>query len=129
MVLNALNGFHRQVAAIAGGDAHARAGRQVRSLDAPHRIVEADTAAAFADRLLQRRGAADEALAALVEMRLVARLSPRTDDAPADERGDIEFSGRIKSLDPETRDGVVIVGAKSAGKKIFGMATMNIRFA
>jgi len=47
---------------------------------------------------------------------------------PADERGDIEFSGRIKSLDPDTRSGVVIVGAKSAGKKIFGMATMDMRF-
>jgi hypothetical protein len=33
---------------------------------------------------------------------------------------DIEFSGRIKSLDPETRSGVVIVAAKSDGKKIFG---------
>lgn len=47
---------------------------------------------------------------------------------PADGRGDIAYSGRIKSLDPDTRSGVVIVGAKSAGKKIFGMATMNIRF-
>ncbi len=48
---------------------------------------------------------------------------------PADGRGDIEFSGRIKSLDPETRSGVVILTAKSDGKKIFGMATLNIRFA
>lgn len=44
------------------------------------------------------------------------------------EGADIEFSGRIKSLDPETRSGVVIVGAKSAGKKIFGLATMTVRF-
>jgi acyl dehydratase len=41
---------------------------------------------------------------------------------------DIEFSGKIKSLDPATRSGVVIVGAKSDGRKIFGLATMNIRF-
>ena len=41
---------------------------------------------------------------------------------------DIEFTGRIKSLDPATRSGVVIVGAKSAGKKIFGLATLAIRF-
>jgi acyl dehydratase len=41
---------------------------------------------------------------------------------------DIEFSGRIKSLDPATRTGVVIVGAKSEGKKIFGLATMDVRF-
>jgi acyl dehydratase len=42
---------------------------------------------------------------------------------------DIEFSGRIKSLDPATRTGVVVVGAKSAGRKIFGLATLNVRFS
>jgi acyl dehydratase len=46
----------------------------------------------------------------------------------AAEGTDIEFSGRIKSLDPATRSGVVIVSAKSAGKKIFGMATLDVRF-
>jgi acyl dehydratase len=46
----------------------------------------------------------------------------------AAEGADIEFSGRIKSLDPATRSGVVIVAAKSGGQKIFGMATLNIRF-
>ncbi len=46
----------------------------------------------------------------------------------AEEGADIEFSGRIKSLDPETRSGVIVVAAKSAGKKIFGLATMHIRF-
>jgi hypothetical protein len=47
----------------------------------------------------------------------------------AKEGCDIEFGGKIKSLDPETRSGVVIVTAKSAGKKIFGMATLGIRFS
>lgn len=46
----------------------------------------------------------------------------------AKEGADIEYSGKIKSLDPETRSGVVIVGAKSDGKKIFGLATVNLRF-
>lgn len=46
----------------------------------------------------------------------------------AKEGADMEFSGRIKALDPATRSGVVIVGAKSGGKKIFGLATMNVRF-
>ena len=46
----------------------------------------------------------------------------------AAEGADIEFSGRIKSLDPATRTGVVIVGAKSGGRKIFGLATLNVRF-
>ncbi len=41
---------------------------------------------------------------------------------------DIEFGGRIKSLDPATRTGVIIVAAKSGGRKIFGLATMNVRF-
>ncbi|OBB29855.1 (R)-hydratase [Mycolicibacterium peregrinum] len=47
----------------------------------------------------------------------------------AKEGCDIEFSGKIKSLDPETRTGVILVAAKSEGKKIFGLATMNIRFS
>ncbi len=46
----------------------------------------------------------------------------------AAEGTDIEFSGRIKSLDPDTRSGVVIVGAKSGGRKIFGLATVTVRF-
>ncbi|MBV5242267.1 MULTISPECIES: fused (3R)-hydroxyacyl-ACP dehydratase subunits HadA/HadB [Mycolicibacterium] len=46
----------------------------------------------------------------------------------AKEGADIEYSGRIKSLDPETRSGVVLVGAKSAGRKIFGLASLHIRF-
>lgn len=44
------------------------------------------------------------------------------------EGADIEFSGRVKSLDPATRTGVVLVAAKSDGKKIFGLATLNVRF-
>jgi len=46
----------------------------------------------------------------------------------ATEGADIEFSGRIKSLDPATRTGVVIVAAKSDGRKIFGLATASVRF-
>jgi acyl dehydratase len=41
---------------------------------------------------------------------------------------DIEFGGRIKSLDAATRTGVVIVTAKSGDRKIFGLATLNVRF-
>ncbi|MCR5976801.1 (R)-hydratase [Gordonia jinghuaiqii] len=60
--------------------------------------------------------------------RYSVRLS-QTVPVSASEGGDIEFSGRIKSLDPETRTGVVIVVAKSGGRKVFGLATMNIRFS
>jgi acyl dehydratase len=46
----------------------------------------------------------------------------------ASEGADIEFGGRIKSLDPATRTGVVLVTAKSGSRKIFGLATLNVRF-
>ncbi|MFT4087886.1 MAG: fused (3R)-hydroxyacyl-ACP dehydratase subunits HadA/HadB [Gordonia sp. (in: high G+C Gram-positive bacteria)] len=62
----------------------------------------------------------------------VARYSVRLSSpaiVPADGRGDIEYGGRIKSLDAENRSGVVILTAQSAGKKIFGMATLELRFS
>jgi acyl dehydratase len=46
----------------------------------------------------------------------------------AHDGADIEYSGRIKSLDPAARTGVVIIAAKSGGRKIFGLATLNVRF-
>ncbi|MEE6175448.1 fused (3R)-hydroxyacyl-ACP dehydratase subunits HadA/HadB [Mycobacterium sp. 050134] len=46
----------------------------------------------------------------------------------AAEGADIEFTGRVKSLDAATRSGVVLVAARSDGQKIFGMATLNVRF-
>ncbi|MEI7914690.1 MAG: fused (3R)-hydroxyacyl-ACP dehydratase subunits HadA/HadB [Mycobacteriaceae bacterium] len=59
--------------------------------------------------------------------RYAVRLSaPAIVSAP--EGADIEFSGKVKSLDPQTRTGVVLVSAKSDGRKIFGLATMDIRF-
>ncbi|BBY18687.1 fused (3R)-hydroxyacyl-ACP dehydratase subunits HadA/HadB [Mycolicibacterium litorale] len=47
----------------------------------------------------------------------------------AKEGADIEFGGRVKSLDPQTRSGVIVVSAKSGGRKIFGLATLNVRFS
>ena len=41
--------------------------------------------------------------------------------------GAVEFTGRIKSIDPETGTAVVIIVAKSAGRKIFGLATAEVR--
>lgn len=46
----------------------------------------------------------------------------------AKEGSDIEFSGRIKSLDATTRSGIILVAAKSENRKIFGLATMHVRF-
>ncbi|SPM39435.1 dehydratase [Mycobacterium numidiamassiliense] len=59
--------------------------------------------------------------------RFAVRLSAPAVVSLAD-GADIEFTGKIKSLDPATRTGVVIVGAKSDGRKIFGLATLNVRF-
>lgn len=42
--------------------------------------------------------------------------------------GSVEFTGRIKSIDPETRSAVVVIVAKSAGRKIFGLDTADVRF-
>jgi acyl dehydratase len=46
----------------------------------------------------------------------------------AKEGADIEFSGKIKSLDPATRTGIILVAAKSENRKIFGLATLHVRF-
>ncbi|MGY4099024.1 fused (3R)-hydroxyacyl-ACP dehydratase subunits HadA/HadB [Nocardia sp. R16R-3T] len=43
--------------------------------------------------------------------------------------GSVEFTGRIKSVDPETRTAVVVIVAKSAGRKVFGLATADVRLA
>ncbi|MFC4375788.1 fused (3R)-hydroxyacyl-ACP dehydratase subunits HadA/HadB [Nocardia halotolerans] len=48
-----------------------------------------------------------------------------TADAPAE----IEFTGKVKSVDPDTRTAVVALTAKSAGKKIFGRATATVQLA
>ncbi|MET9486652.1 fused (3R)-hydroxyacyl-ACP dehydratase subunits HadA/HadB [Nocardia sp. NPDC006630] len=59
-------------------------------------------------------------------IRYTARLSNYT-VVEAVSAGDVEFSGRIKSIDPETRSATVVLIAKSAGRKIFGLATTDIR--
>ncbi|MQY19576.1 hypothetical protein NRB20_26660 [Nocardia sp. RB20] len=41
--------------------------------------------------------------------------------------GAVEFTGRVKSVDPTTRSAVVVIVAKSAGRKIFGLATAEVR--
>ncbi|MEU0543610.1 fused (3R)-hydroxyacyl-ACP dehydratase subunits HadA/HadB [Nocardia sp. NPDC005978] len=43
--------------------------------------------------------------------------------------GTVEFTGRVKSLDPETRSAVIVIVAKSAGRKIFGLATADVRLS
>jgi acyl dehydratase len=48
---------------------------------------------------------------------------------PADKPAELEFSGRVKSLDPETRRGVIQIGATSAGKKVFGKSLATVQFS
>lgn len=61
-------------------------------------------------------------------VRYAVRLSNYT-VIEADAPGIVEFTGRIKSVDPDTRTAVVVIVAKSAGRKIFGLATAEIRLA
>ncbi|GGK36663.1 fused (3R)-hydroxyacyl-ACP dehydratase subunits HadA/HadB [Nocardia camponoti] len=42
--------------------------------------------------------------------------------------GEIEYTGRVKSLDAEARTAVIAIVAKSGGRKIFGLATSELRF-
>ncbi|WP_328401302.1 fused (3R)-hydroxyacyl-ACP dehydratase subunits HadA/HadB [Nocardia sp. NBC_00403] len=43
--------------------------------------------------------------------------------------GSVEFTGRIKSIDPASKTAVVVIVAKSAGRKVFGLATADVRLA
>lgn len=43
--------------------------------------------------------------------------------------GSVEFTGRIKSVDAATKTAVVLIVAKSAGRKVFGLATADVRLA
>lgn len=46
-----------------------------------------------------------------------------------DGQAEIEFEGKVKSLDAETRTAVIAIVARSAGKKIFGRATATVQLA
>nr|WP_324194083.1 fused (3R)-hydroxyacyl-ACP dehydratase subunits HadA/HadB [Nocardia blacklockiae] len=46
---------------------------------------------------------------------------------PADRPAEIEYTGKVKSMDPETRTAVVAIVAKSEGRKIFGRATATVQ--
>ncbi|MFT3661196.1 MAG: fused (3R)-hydroxyacyl-ACP dehydratase subunits HadA/HadB [Gordonia sp. (in: high G+C Gram-positive bacteria)] len=47
---------------------------------------------------------------------------------PADTCAELEFTGKIKSLDPETRRGTIALVAKQDGRKIFGRANVVVQF-
>ncbi|MEU0503552.1 fused (3R)-hydroxyacyl-ACP dehydratase subunits HadA/HadB [Nocardia sp. NPDC005998] len=43
--------------------------------------------------------------------------------------GSVEFTGRIKSVDAASKTAAVVIVAKSAGRKVFGLATADVRLA
>ncbi len=45
----------------------------------------------------------------------------------ADVASTVEFTGRIKSLDPATRTATIVLGGTSAGRKVFGRALAEVR--
>ncbi len=48
---------------------------------------------------------------------------------PATEVARLDYTGRVKSLDPATKTGVVALVAKQGDRRIFGRATATVRFA
>lgn len=48
---------------------------------------------------------------------------------PADEPAVVEYTAKIKSLDPETRRGLIVFGASLNGKRVFGRCTANVQFS
>ncbi len=47
----------------------------------------------------------------------------------ADAASTIEFTGKIKSLDPERRAGTIVLGGTAEGRKLFGRAVAEVRFS
>jgi acyl dehydratase len=47
----------------------------------------------------------------------------------ADKPAEIEYTGKVKSVDPETRTAVIAIVAKSDGRKIFGRATATVQLS
>ncbi|MDG3009181.1 (3R)-hydroxyacyl-ACP dehydratase subunit HadB [Rhodococcus sp. D2-41] len=49
---------------------------------------------------------------------------------PDDEAGgSVDFSGKVKSLDPQDKTAVIVITARSGGRKIFGRATAVAKLA
>jgi acyl dehydratase len=46
-----------------------------------------------------------------------------------DEAAQVEYTGKVKSLDEESKTAVVAIVARSEGKKIFGRATATVHLA
>ncbi|WP_024796078.1 (3R)-hydroxyacyl-ACP dehydratase subunit HadB [Tomitella biformata] len=55
--------------------------------------------------------------------------SPVYVPAQLDGPAEIEFEGRVKSLDAEAKTAVIAIVARSQGKKIFGRATATVQLA
>ncbi|MEO9326932.1 fused (3R)-hydroxyacyl-ACP dehydratase subunits HadA/HadB [Gordonia aurantiaca] len=47
---------------------------------------------------------------------------------PADDSAAVDFSGKVKSLDPQTRRGTIAITAKQGDRRIFGRAQAVIQF-
>ena len=48
---------------------------------------------------------------------------------PADGSANVDFTAKIKSLDPDRRRGVIAIVAKQGERKIFGRATVGVQFS
>jgi acyl dehydratase len=48
---------------------------------------------------------------------------------PSDHPAEVEYTGKVKSVDPENRTAVIAIVARSGGRKIFGRATATVQLA
>lgn len=47
---------------------------------------------------------------------------------PADRPAVVEYTAKVKSLDPETKTGLIVFGASLNGKRVFGRCTATVQF-
>jgi len=47
---------------------------------------------------------------------------------PVDDSAAVDFTGKVKSLDPETKTGLIVFGASLNGKRVFGRCTATVQF-
>ena len=47
---------------------------------------------------------------------------------PEDDSAAVDFTGKVKSLDPETRRGTIAIVAKQGNRRIFGRAQAVVQF-
>ncbi|SLH93380.1 MaoC-like dehydratase [Mycobacteroides abscessus subsp. abscessus] len=84
----------------------------------------------FSERAAQLVGLPTVVAHGMLTMGLTADyLTGWLGDLTVEEPSTIEFTGKIKSLDPDRRAATVVLGATSGGRKLFGRAIAEVRLS